>query len=271
MNIDLVGLLFVFTVLGLKHGLDADHLAAIDGMTRFNAALRPRLARCTGLLFSLGHGAMVLLVVLGVGEIAQWRAPAALVSVGAWISIVLLALLGVFNLRAARSPGPAPVTVVGWRSALFGPLLRARGPWAMAGVGAFFAVSFDTFGLGALMAATGARAGGLALALSLLTVFLLGMVLVDGLNSWWITRLLRRSDRAGAIAARTMTFAIGLLSLAVAVLGTVAQLSPAVADLIEGRAPALGVGLVALALLAFGVGLLRAHRLSRSPGMEVVR
>ena len=32
-------------LLGLKHGLDPDHLAAIDGLTRFNAARRPRLAR----------------------------------------------------------------------------------------------------------------------------------------------------------------------------------------------------------------------------------
>jgi hypothetical protein len=31
-------------VLGLKHALDADHLAAIDGMTRLNAAAGRRLA-----------------------------------------------------------------------------------------------------------------------------------------------------------------------------------------------------------------------------------
>src|ERR1700690_4076550 len=38
----LVGVVFL---LGLKHGLDPDHLAAIDGLTRFNAARRPGLSR----------------------------------------------------------------------------------------------------------------------------------------------------------------------------------------------------------------------------------
>ena len=31
-------------VLGLKHGFDADHLATIDGLTRYNARTSPRLA-----------------------------------------------------------------------------------------------------------------------------------------------------------------------------------------------------------------------------------
>ena len=34
----LLGLVFV---LGAKHGLDADHLAAIDGLTRYNLRQRP--------------------------------------------------------------------------------------------------------------------------------------------------------------------------------------------------------------------------------------
>ena len=33
-------------VLGLKHGFDADHLATIDGLTRYNARANPRL-NCT--------------------------------------------------------------------------------------------------------------------------------------------------------------------------------------------------------------------------------
>lgn len=35
----LLGLVFM---LGLRHGLDADHLATIDGLTRFNAPRRRR-------------------------------------------------------------------------------------------------------------------------------------------------------------------------------------------------------------------------------------
>ncbi|MCC6609025.1 MAG: hypothetical protein IT515_05045 [Burkholderiales bacterium] len=42
--------------LGVKHGLDPDHLVAIDGLTRFNSQADRRLARWCGALFSLGHG-----------------------------------------------------------------------------------------------------------------------------------------------------------------------------------------------------------------------
>ena len=61
-SVNTMGWLGVALVLGLKHGLDADHLAAIDGLSRLHAASgRPRLARCSGLLFAIGHGALVLL------------------------------------------------------------------------------------------------------------------------------------------------------------------------------------------------------------------
>jgi nickel/cobalt transporter (NiCoT) family protein len=62
-----LSLIAVVFLLGLKHGLDPDHLAAIDGLTRFNAADRPRLSRWSGLLFSAGHGAVVTAIALAVG------------------------------------------------------------------------------------------------------------------------------------------------------------------------------------------------------------
>ena len=60
-NFALVLLVFV---LGVKHGFDADHLATIDGLTRFNARANPRWARFCGTLFSLGHGAVVIAIAL---------------------------------------------------------------------------------------------------------------------------------------------------------------------------------------------------------------
>ena len=55
----LLGLTFM---LGLRHGMDPDHLAEVDNITRFNASHCPERARWCGLFFSLGHGAMVTLV-----------------------------------------------------------------------------------------------------------------------------------------------------------------------------------------------------------------
>lgn len=42
---DSLALVLLVFVLGLKHGFDADHLATIDGLTRYNARTNPGLAR----------------------------------------------------------------------------------------------------------------------------------------------------------------------------------------------------------------------------------
>jgi high-affinity nickel-transport protein len=97
-----LSLVAVVFLLGLKHGLDPDHLAAIDGLTRFNAERRPRLSRWSGLLFSAGHGVVVTMVAVLVATVAtEWRAPGWLENAGTWISIAFLTLLGVANLAAA--------------------------------------------------------------------------------------------------------------------------------------------------------------------------
>jgi high-affinity nickel permease len=102
----LLGLALVALVLGMRHGIDADHLAAIDAMTRCNAQARPALARRTGLWFSTGHGAVVLAVAFGVALTAHaWAAPGWLEPFGAWASIAMLVLLGVLNLAAWRRSG----------------------------------------------------------------------------------------------------------------------------------------------------------------------
>ena len=62
---DWLALMAVVYALGLKHGMDLDHLATIDGIARSNAARNPRLARSSGFLFSAGHGAIVILVAVG--------------------------------------------------------------------------------------------------------------------------------------------------------------------------------------------------------------
>src|SRR5207237_10709931 len=113
-----LSLVAVVFLLGLKHGLDADHLAAIDGLARFNAARRPLVARWSGLLFSLGHGVVVTLVAVLVATIATgWKAPGWLENTGVWISIVFLAALGVVNLAAVvRTPQGETVRPAGWRS-----------------------------------------------------------------------------------------------------------------------------------------------------------
>ena len=60
----LSGLVFL---MGLKHGFDADHLAAIDGLTRYNARRGRAFAPHCGVFFSVGHGVVVVAIALAVG------------------------------------------------------------------------------------------------------------------------------------------------------------------------------------------------------------
>jgi len=258
---DLLGLAIVALVLGMRHGVDADHLAAIDAMTRCNAQARPALARRTGLWFSIGHGAVVLAVAFAVAATAHaWAAPQWLEPFGAWASIAMLALLGALNLIAWRQAAPgAAVALAGWRSTLFHGALRACSRRAVMGVGVLFAISFDTVSQAALMAATGAARHGFAAVGLLAGAFVVGMIVTDGLNGWWVARLIQRPGAGAARASRVMCIAISAISLGTAALGAAAQLSPVVSAWAELNGAWLALAIVAIVGVSFGLGLVLAR------------
>jgi len=258
----LLGLALVALVLGMRHGVDADHLAAIDAMTRCNAQARPALARRTGVWFSLGHGGVVMAVALAVAATAHaWNAPAWLEPFGAWTSIALLVLLGTLNLVAWQRSAPgAAVALAGWRSRLFEGALRACSRRAVMGVGVLFALSFDTVTQAALMAATGIAHHGLAAVALLAGAFATGMVVIDGLNGWWVARLIQRPGPGAAAASRVMCVAVGGISLATAAIGVAAQLSGPIAGWAEAHGEWIAGAIVALMAGSFGLGLLLARR-----------
>ncbi len=241
-------------LLGLKHGFDADHLATIDGLTRINTRARRSWARYCGLLFSLGHGAVVIAIAFGVGlASARWDAPQWLEASGAWISLVFLAALGILNLHAVlATPRHAIVAPVGLKGRLLGRLNRAQHPALVALVGALFALSFDTVSQAALFAMTAAQFGGVAHALMLALLFMTGMMVTDGINGLWISRLIARADELALIASRVMSLAVSGVSLLVAAFGIAKMSLPAIDAWSEGHELAFGavvVGVIALSYL----------------------
>jgi high-affinity nickel-transport protein len=242
-------------VLGVRHGFDPDHLAAIDGLTRIGLRLERPSARYCGVLFSLGHGTVVLAIALVAAALSsQWTTPAWLETFGTLVSVTFLLLIGLFNLRAVLAS--APDTAV--------PLVGIKAPWLMrlsstpsligaAAVGALFALSFDTVSQAVLFAVTAVRRGGLHHALQLGLLFVLGMLVSDGLNGWWISRLITRADQMAVSASRIMSLAVAAISLAVAALGLATLLSPWIKVWSNGKEPLLGgivVVLVAVSYLA---------------------
>ncbi len=262
---DWPSLLILTFVLGMKHGFDADHLATIDGLTRFNARARPRMARYCGMLFSLGHGAVVVGIALGISVIAgQWAVPEWFGVLGALVSIAFLVALGSLNLAAVLRAGPQEVVQpVGLKGRLLGGLGQASQPLLVAVVGALFALSFDTLSQAAFFALTATQFGGWQHALVLGLLFTVGMLLSDGINGLWIARLIARADQVALVASRVMGLVVSGVSLLVAGFGVAKLLSPAVDAWSEGKELIFGFALVAIIAISF----VAAIRLTRQPAM----
>lgn len=247
--------------LGLRHGLDPDHIAVIDGLTMRAMTQRPRSAPWVGTLFSIGHGLVVTLIALGVALVSrEWRVPEELAAYGGWVPIGLLILVGVLNLWSLLAQPDYEVT--GWRSWLLPNRLRQSShPALVLVIGMFFALVFDTATQAAAWGYVAASEGGAVLALCLGLVFTLGMVITDTLDSRMLATLLRRSQREEARRFRRLLgWAIVTVSFGMAAYGIAARVHPAV-ELGDDAYFVLGVGL----FVFFGSGYLWTLRKARAP------
>lgn len=247
-------LILLALVLGLKHGMDADHLATIDGLTRFNTnGGRLRLARLCGFLFSLGHGAVVCVVAVAVSMLFNHASvPAWLGDMGVWVSSFFLVSLGILNLYAVFStPSHELVQLVGIKGRWLSRLKNAGHPALVALVGALFALSFDTLSQAALFSATATQYGGAIYALLLAACFMAGMIVTDAANGLWIAHLLRRADATARTASRIMGITVALLSLFVAALGLSRRFLPDVSAWQEGRELFIGIAIIVVVAACF--------------------
>ena len=245
---DWLGLVLIVFVLGLKHGMDPDHLATIDGLTRNNAR--------AGFLFSLGHGAVVTLVAALVGMLMsdastpRWFG-SLLEQFGASISILFLTALGIANLRAVlKTPGDRVVRPAGLKGRWLGRLSETGHPVVIASIGAAFALSFDTWTQAALFSLTASHVAGWGFSVALGLLFTAGMMVADGLNGLWVSRMLKTADRRALIASRVMSLAIAFLSLGVAALGLARHLGG-----VEIGGLWMGVAVMALLAASFVVAM----------------
>lgn len=254
---DSLALIALVFLLGLKHGMDPDHLVTIDGMARFNAVRRPRLSRWSGLLFSLGHGAVVTLVAVIVATIARdWQAAPWLELTGAGISVVFMLTLALANLVAVFRAAPGEIVrAVGLKGRLLGSIVETSHPVVMASVGAAFALSFDTISHAMLFSIAGSSAAGWTFAVALGIVFTAGMVATDAVNGYTMSRLIARADRRAAVASRIMSLAVALLAIGVAGLALARMHWPAADDYAERLGLAMGAAVIISMIIAFAIAV----------------
>ena len=256
MIVSVAGSAALALALGLRHGLDADHLAAIDGLTRFNTLRRREFAPYCGALFSAGHGgAIVLAAALLTGFSSAWTPPTWLEWTGKFISAATLLYLGALNLRRRQ------VALTGLRSNLLGVVLRSSRAWQIVLVGALFAMSFDALALAVLFAANATAFGGCAMATALGLAFTIGMVIVDTSNGVWMAHLARRSDQVSETAARAMSLIVALISVLVGTAVAYSCLRPSFDHWLELHE--LFVSLTVLVGVACGYLLVRSVFLPR--------
>lgn len=172
-------ILIVGLALGMRHGVDPDHLAAIDGLSR----IRPNKAN--GVLFALGHGVFVTLLAVGVGRILSDR----LEFLGPWV-LILIGLVNLWRLLArpaAYAPAKRPIIAQ--------PIL----------LGMVLAAGFETASqLSALIVAGHGNAWKLG------AVFSLGMVLVDGVDGY-LAATTQRLANAGQTRGRAASRLLGVI------------------------------------------------------------
>lgn len=207
---------FTVYALGLRHGADPDHLAAIDNMTRNSVRRAPILSRFIGTLFAAGHTVMVLAIAALVGYLgSRFTAHRELVeTVGTWVSIVVLLAIAGINVRQLRAGQND--RLFGLKARVLPPALRnATSPWIAVPIGLLFGFGFETSSQVATYAVAFAADAGVAGALLVGSMFCVGMVCTDTLDSLFIHRLV--SYRSGALPRVMRVWIIAVTVFAVAV------------------------------------------------------
>ena len=194
---------------GLRHAVDADHIAAIDTVTRklMQQGQRPL---GVGLAFSLGHSTVVIAATLGIaltalslhGRFEQFHEIGS--TIGTLVSSTFLLVLAGVNLvilrdvwmryRRAQQGDDAALAAASNTSAPAGLFSRALRPlfalvtksWHLYPVGVLFGLGFDTATEIGLLAIAAAEAGkGLPMYSILVfpALFTAGMTLVDSTDN----------------------------------------------------------------------------------------
>lgn len=185
---------------GLRHAVDADHIACIDNVTRRLSTNKNRPISI-GFMFSLGHSTVVFLMCVFVSAGSQYArehmkdAENIGAVLGTVISAAVLLIVGLLNLRTAyylHQDWKNGRACSGHKHELAGVFMRCcprlfgniRHPFQMYLVGFLFGLGFDTASQVALLALAGSAHPGVPqyAVLILPLAFASGMTLIDTAN-----------------------------------------------------------------------------------------
>jgi len=210
-------ILFVF-VLGLRHGLDADHLAFIDGQTRYNWRMGSPIARWVGTLFAFGHGGVVASIAVILGMVMHsFTFPDYFNEFASWVSIISLFLIGtlnIYNLLRTKANNDE-FQLSGIKGKFISKFAKGTtNPLLIIMVGALFALAAETVSQTAIWSLA-AGSSGKYMPLVLGLVFMLGIMITDTIDSLIVYRMINQSNQLGQSASRVMGWMIVVLAYGV--------------------------------------------------------
>ncbi|CAG8621570.1 19065_t:CDS:2 [Racocetra fulgida] len=192
--------------LGLRHAVDADHLAAIDNVTR-KLLYNGNKSVSVGLFFSLGHSTIVIIACLAITltatAVKENFGDIQLIGglIGTCVSAVFLILIGIINifvlisicrsLRKLKKTGSfeddnLDISSTGCMGKIFAPMFKfVDSSWKMYPLGVLFGFGFDTSTEIALLSVTAVHANqGLSIWFIMIfpLLFTSGMALIDTLD-----------------------------------------------------------------------------------------
>lgn len=169
-------------LLGMRHGLDVDHITAIDNLVRLHNAIKR--SRWVGAGFSAGHmisilAEMVFIIyiigsITNTGNLAFW---------GGVIGAVALGVIGTINIYSMKKWGKSGSAILASKilskTGMLGPVGSALVTGLVFGLGFDTATQISAISLSAVASAT----TGVQSALILAGFFALGMIPIDTFDS----------------------------------------------------------------------------------------
>jgi len=191
---DLSGFI-VLSVLGLRHGLDPDHITVIDGYTYRLHLHKSIWTRWVGTLFTFGHGIMVTAIALFLCILKNnFEMPTMLDIIVEWLSSVMLLFMGISNLISLTRRDNTQLS--GFRKRLLPKSFsNSLNPFTVIVTGIIFGFIFDTSSQIAAFGYAVSVSNQWIYAILGGVVFSLGLILTGTCDSLLLSKLLKTFDQ----------------------------------------------------------------------------
>ncbi|ANI88375.1 hypothetical protein A9P82_03100 [Arachidicoccus ginsenosidimutans] len=219
------GWLLVF-VLGLKHGLAADHIAAIDGLgMHLTRQGKSGIVPWLGTFFALGHGIVITLIISITGMSAMhFHLTKHWIHWLSWLPILLLFVIAFLNVKLLIGNHS------GHRHTFALPNKKNSASNSLSAllIGACFAMFLDTLADAASWGYSAATSGSYAAALCTGAVFTLGMLVTDTIDSRLLAKVIRKAGLNENVRKqrRLLTWIVVVFSFAIGMQELISQFFP---------------------------------------------